>query len=88
MKASNRDVVAKADMAVSDLIGCGGYLNPMQGNTFIRLMQEQPTMLQQVRTVVMNSPTMQINKIGFTSRILNAAPASGTGWLQVQGQSR
>ena len=78
MKASNRSIVAKADIAVADLIGCGGYLNPMQSNTFIRMIQEQPTLIKQIRTVPMNAPTMQINKIGFTSRILNAAPSSGT----------
>lgn len=78
MKASNRSIVRKADLAVADLVGCGGYLNPMQANAFIRLLQEQPTLIKQIRTVPMNSPTMQINKIGFTSRILQAAPASGT----------
>jgi HK97 family phage major capsid protein len=78
MKASNRSIVEKADLAISDLTSCGGYLNPMQANTFIRMMQEQPTLISQIRTVPMNSPTMQINKIGFADRILNAAPSSGS----------
>lgn len=73
-----RDVLEKADLSVQDLINDGGYLNPMQANTFIRLMIDQPTILNQVRVVPMTAPTMEINKIGFTSRILKKAPASGT----------
>lgn len=78
MKASNRSIVEKADLAVSDLINDGGYLNPMQANTFIRLLIDQPTLINEVRVVPMNAPTMEINKIGFQSRILKAAPTSGT----------
>ena len=77
MKASNRSVVEKADLAVSDLSD-GGYLNPIQASTFIRMLIEQPTLLKAIRTVPMNAPTMEINKIGFTSRILKRAPTSGT----------
>ena len=87
MKASNRSIVQKADLAISDMISCGGYLNPMQANTFIRMLQEQPTLIQQVRTVPMNSPTMQINKIGFASRILKAAPSSGS-YLKATDRSK
>ena len=75
---SNRTIVEKADLAVSTLTGTGGYLNTEQANTFIRMLIDQPTIINQIRTVPMNAPRMEINKIGFTSRILNAAPASGT----------
>lgn len=68
----------KADIAVSNLISDGGYLNPMQANTFIRMMINQPTIVKEIRTVPMNAPTMEINKIGFQSRILKAAPDAGT----------
>ena len=77
-KLSNRTITQKTDLAVSDLISDGGYLNPIQANTFIRMLQDQPTILNQVRTVPMNAPTMEINKIGFASRILHGAPASGS----------
>ena len=87
MKASQRSIVEKADIAVSNLISCGGYLNPMQSNAFIRMLIEQPTLLKQIRTVPMNSPTMQINKIGFTSRLLKAAPTSGS-YLAAGDRSR
>lgn len=75
---SFREVVDKADLAVSDLVSDGGYLNPIQSSTFIRMLIDQPTLLNLIRVVPMNAPTMEINKIGFTSRILKAAPASGT----------
>lgn len=74
----NRTIVEKADLAVSDLVTDGGYLNPIQANTFIRMMINQPTLLKEIRVVPMNSPTMEINKIGFASRILQAAPTTGT----------
>ena len=50
----------------------------MQANTFIRMLQDQPTVLNDMRVVPMNAPTMEINKIGFANRIMRAAPASGT----------
>lgn len=78
MKPGNRSIVDKADLAVSQLVSNGGYLNPIQSNTFIRMLIEQPTLLADIRTVPMNAPTMEINKIGFANRILQKAPASGT----------
>lgn len=77
MKTSNRSIVEKADIAVADLITNGGYLNPIQANTFIRMLIEQPTVLNEIRVVPMNAPTMEINKIGFANRIMRKAPASG-----------
>jgi hypothetical protein len=78
MKPGNRSIVDKADLAVGTLIGSGGYLNPEQANTFIRMLIDQPTIINDIRVVPMNSPTMEINKIGFAQRILKKAPASGT----------
>ncbi len=78
MKASHRSIVAKADLAVSDLVSTGGYLNTIQANTFIRMLIDQPTLINEVRVVPMNAPRMEINKIGFSSRILKAAPDAGT----------
>lgn len=78
MPKNNRSIVEKADLAVANLQASGGYLNPEQSNTFIRMLIDQPTLLNQIRSVPMNSPQMEINKIGFTNRILRAAPTAGT----------
>jgi hypothetical protein len=74
--SSNRELIRKADIAIADLTGNGGYLNPEQNNRFIRTLIEQPTLLNSVRTVAMNSPQMKINKIGFGSRVLRAATSA------------
>lgn len=74
----NRSIMEKADLAVADLISDGGYLNPEQSNRFIRMLIDQPTILNTCRTVRMNSPKRKIEKIGFGQRVLRAAPASGT----------
>ncbi len=77
---SNRELLKKlekGDIAVSDLISTGGYLNTAQSNKFIRNIIDAPTIIKDIRSVPMNSPKLEINKIGFGSRILQAAPASG-----------
>lgn len=77
MTEDARNIIEKADLAVSQMQDNGGYLNPEQSDTFIRKINEQPTIINQVRSVTMNSPKMNIDKIGFGSRILRAAPSSG-----------
>jgi len=71
--SSNKELLRKADIAVGDLQSNGGYLNPEQSDQFIRKLLIQPTLLAQVRRVVMNSPVRKINKIQFASRILRKA---------------
>ena len=66
----------KATIALADLESNGGLLNPEQNNTFIRNLLDTPTMLREVRTITMNTPTQKINKIGFGRRILYAARQS------------
>lgn len=75
MKSQRQVLKEKADIAVSNLVTDGGYLNSIQANTFIRMVQEEPTLVKQVRTVPMNAPTAEINKIGFATRILHAKPS-------------
>ncbi len=74
----SRKIIEKADLAVSQMISDGGYLNEEQSNTFYRTLIDEPTLISRVRTVQMNSPKMNIDSIGFGSRILRAAPSSGT----------
>lgn len=75
--STNRELLRKADIAVSDLVSGGGYLNPEQANAFIRKLLIQPTLLAQTRRVVMNAPIRKINKIQFADRILMPSPGSG-----------
>jgi len=70
--SSNTELLKKADLAVGDLDTNGGLLLPEQANAFIRKLLAQPTILRQVRSVVMTSPTRNINKIQFAKRILRA----------------
>lgn len=65
-------LVQKADLALADLAS-GGLLQPEQSNTFFRKIIDAPTILNQTRFVPMARPKMEINKIGFGSRILRAA---------------
>lgn len=74
MPLSNKELAKRADMAISDLTANGGMLNPEQANKFIDMVQEQPTILNQARVVRMNAPTRKINRLGFGSRIMRAAP--------------
>ena len=62
---SSNKTLLKADMAVADLTTNGGKLQPEQANVFIRKLLQQPTILRQARTVVMNSPQRNVNKIQF-----------------------
>lgn len=63
----------KADIALSNLSADGGLLTPEQGNQFIRNLIDEPTLIRRVRTIPMNAPEREVNKIGFGSRILRAA---------------
>lgn len=76
--SSNQTLLSKADMALADLTSNGGILNPEQGDTFIRRLIKQPTIMKVCRVVTMNSFQRKINRIGFNTRILRAAPASNT----------
>jgi HK97 family phage major capsid protein len=74
---NSRTIIEKADMAVAQMIVDGGYLNAEQSDTFYRKLIDEPTLIGNVRTVQMRSPRMNIDTIGFGSRILRAAPSSG-----------
>lgn len=67
-----REVLAKADMALSDL-ATGGLMNPEQANTFIRIMTEDTAFLDDVRLINMARPKMTVNKLDLASRALRVA---------------
>lgn len=65
----NQEIIEKAAMTLSDLAS-GGLLNRQQFNTFYRKVIDQPTIIRDSRTVVMNHDAMKIEKIGFGQRVL------------------
>lgn len=75
---NQRALVEKAMITVSDLSDQGGYLNPEQSDKFLLDIQDTPTLLKEIRVVPMKAPKRVIENIGFGSRILKAAPNSGT----------
>lgn len=75
--SSNQALLAKADIVIGDLVTNGGVLNPEQANTFIRRLISAPSIINVARTVEMNAPQRNINKIQFATRIMRAG-VSGT----------
>lgn len=51
-------------------LASGGLMNPEQSSTFIRMIQDSPTILKDSRVIPMNSDSQKIEKIGFGQRIL------------------
>lgn len=82
--SKNQTLLAKADMALNDLTSNGGILLPEQGDSFIRRLIKQPTIMKVCRVVSMNSFQRKINRIGFNARILRKAPTSGNKLTQNQ----
>lgn len=68
-----QELSRKAEIVLSDLSTNGGLLNTEQNDTFIRNLIDQPTIIRECRTVPMGGPQMEINKIGFGTRILRPA---------------
>ncbi|WP_342495704.1 phage major capsid protein [Bacillus sp. FSL K6-0994] len=77
----NQEVINKAEVTLATL-KTGGLMNPTQSSTFIRMVQNAPTLLQDARVIPMDSDAQKIEKIGFGQRILRpgvegkAVPAS------------
>lgn len=78
MSLTQRQIAAKADLTVQDIVTDGGYLQVEQVQTFLRMVKDEPTVLWEARRVNMKSHTREVDKIGFTNRILQKAPTSGT----------
>lgn len=70
---TEKELMAKADLSLSDLINSAGYMQPEQSGRFLRKIMDEPTILNEARVVPMRRPKMEINKIGFTSRLLRPA---------------
>lgn len=78
MGDNNRTIMEKADIAVSDLITNGGF-NEEMSKTFIRGLQETPTLIRDVRVIPMGASQYTAHKIGIGTRVLHGAPAEVVG---------
>jgi hypothetical protein len=67
---TNKEIIQKADMTLADL-AAGGQMSPEQAASFIRMVQETPTLLSSARVEMLGAAQRKIDKIGFSSRILN-----------------
>ena len=68
----NRSLLAKADLALSNLTADGGLLQPAQAQKFLRILIDESVMMKEATVVPMKSPKQLIEKIRFGSRILRA----------------
>jgi HK97 family phage major capsid protein len=68
----NKDLLEKADLALSDLTS-GGLLVPQQAATFLRITIKQARVLPMISVQTMSGPTAEIDKLYFPNRILHAA---------------
>lgn len=70
---NNQSLIAKADIALTDLSADGGLLPPTVARTFIRRLIETPTIMKQARVIEMPSAQYKAPRIQFESRILRKA---------------
>lgn len=73
MSYTNKQLLAKAQMSLGDLIADGGYLKPAQAKKFIISMIDESALLPLTSVFGMKAPQMQMDKIVFGSRILHTA---------------
>jgi HK97 family phage major capsid protein len=66
----NKTLLAKADLALSDLTTSGGLLQPAQAKKLIRVMIKQSVLMKEATVTPMKSPKQLVEKIRFGSRIL------------------
>ncbi len=76
MPDTNKDILQKADLVLGDLQS-GGALPEEKADQFIRMVQDQPTLIGSCRVQPMQTSTMEISKMGFGARIMSAPNATG-----------
>lgn len=62
----NQELIRKAEMTLASL-KTGGLMNATQSNTFIRMMQNTPTVLNDARIIPMESDSQKIEKSALAS---------------------
>lgn len=67
---TNKSIMAKADMEVSDLIADGGYLQDEQAEKFILKIIKEAVILKMIKVIGMKSHTKLIDKVGINGFVL------------------
>lgn len=70
MTTSNKSLLEKLDMAVSDLIASGGYLNAEQAQAFIMKTIKASVVLKKCDVRTLKSHTQNIDRIGISGQVL------------------
>jgi hypothetical protein len=63
-------LLAKADLALSELISDGGYLQPAQAKQFLRVMIKRAKLSSMITVTPLDSPTQLVEKIRFSGQVL------------------
>lgn len=66
----NRDLLAKADLILSDLQSDGGYLQEEQARKFLKIAIDESVLMSMSTVETLKSHTKKLDKIGLTSPML------------------
>lgn len=69
---TNRSILEKADLALADITGSNGVLQPAQAAKFIRLLVKESKIMSLATVTPLRSPKQTINKTRFPNRVLRA----------------
>lgn len=72
LQLDNRTLLAKADLALADLVLDGGMLQPAQALKFIRLLMKEAVVLKFATVIPMRAPKHIVETIRFAGRVLRA----------------
>lgn len=67
---TNRSILEKAELALSDIAGSNGILQTAQAQRFIRLLVKESKLMGMATVTPLRAPKQLINKTRFTSRVL------------------
>lgn len=76
---SEKQILEKADVAISDMSSVDGILLPDVADSFYRKVMDEPSILNDARTVQMSRPNMKWPAIAFASRLLRKGKNNFTG---------
>lgn len=70
MSTPNQTILQKAEIALADITGNNGVLQPAQAAKFIRLLIKESKVMKMATVTPLRAPKQIINKVRFNSRVL------------------